>query len=306
MHIGRQLAIERGFALEAAILRLRLQSHGTPANSCPPYTSSGAGVTQCLQVLLPGQAWPCARRQPRCEQRVARRSTAARPQPCMRPAACDPPTDCHCVTACLKTRGGAAPKRTEQRVHAVHPRPPRRLGPSHSPLSRPPTHPPHPQADTVRQTVSDNKVVVYSKTTCPVSLRPRRAARQRSAAAPRLPAHSPPPQQAQRAPPHPSTPRFALPPRKTQYCSRVKGLLSDLKVPAKVIELDSMRESCNEQYGVGAQPGAGCLCAFACTALPTRWLCQCGQQCCACRPHTHTPAPTHALPQPTAPSGRTL
>ncbi|GBF91717.1 glutaredoxin-C4 [Raphidocelis subcapitata] len=44
-------------------------------------------------------------------------------------------------------------------------------------------------ADSIRKTVADNKVVVYSKTTCP-------------------------------------------------YCTRVKGLLAELKVPALVIELD--------------------------------------------------------------------
>ncbi|KAI8473293.1 MAG: thioredoxin-like protein [Monoraphidium minutum] len=49
------------------------------------------------------------------------------------------------------------------------------------------------KADTVRQTVSDNKVVVYSKTHCP-------------------------------------------------YCTRVKGLMGELKVPATVIELDQMAD----------------------------------------------------------------
>jgi hypothetical protein len=59
-----------------------------------------------------------------------------------------------------------------------------------------------PQADTIRKTVADNKVVVYSKTTCP-------------------------------------------------YCSRVKGLMGDLKVPALVFELDQIGERLAARFGGG-------------------------------------------------------
>jgi glutaredoxin 3 len=62
-----------------------------------------------------------------------------------------------------------------------------------------------PQADTIRKTVADNKVVVYSKTTCP-------------------------------------------------YCSRVKGLMGDLKVPALVFELDQIGERLAARFGGGGGP----------------------------------------------------
>lgn len=57
------------------------------------------------------------------------------------------------------------------------------------------------QADNVKQTVADNKVVVYSKTYCP-------------------------------------------------YCTEAKGLFTKLQVPAKVIELDTMKGGDDLQLGL--------------------------------------------------------